>query len=130
MEIMGSIIASCLCATLKLALEQIVNLEVKLKQNDPTIVTDIRDLLDNVKRYPKSDRKIIYKYVKKFMDMNASSASLDESNSNKHDKIYMPQCLKCEKLELQLNQIEIFLTKIRDNNIDIQNDQNERKEER
>ena len=128
MEIFGSIIASCLCATLKLALEQIVNLEVKLKQNDPSIATDIRDLLDNVKSYPKSDRKIIYRYVKKFMDLNASSASLDESSSNNKNvnnlnsasnpnKIMVYQCVKCEKLEQQLNQIELFLTKIKENSI-------------
>lgn len=117
MEIAGDLLASCICAGLKLALDQIVELEVKMKQGDQSIAIDIKNLFDNVKLYPKKDRKIIYGYVKKFMDMNASSASLDSNGSaSRYEKRRQSEekCNRCEKLEYQIRQIENLLVKLKD----------------
>ncbi len=71
----------CICSAASLAIEQLVNLELKMKSNDNSVTTDVKDLIDNIKKYPKKDRAIILSYVKKYLDMNVSiNGSFAESN--------------------------------------------------
>lgn len=63
------------CQAFKLTMDMLVNLEVKIRQNDLSVNQDIRDIMDNMHKYSKKDQKKLWAYVKKICDMNMSFAN-------------------------------------------------------
>lgn len=55
---------------------------MKLAQNDLTINDDIKQLLSEIHRYRKKDRKMIMEYVLKTLQMNVTILSNDNTNNS------------------------------------------------
>ena len=49
-----------------------VGLEVKLKESDLTINEDIKQLVENIQKYRKKDRKKIIEYIHRTLELNVS----------------------------------------------------------
>ena len=75
----------CVCAGLKLAYDQIVNLEVKFRTNDETVAHDLAKLTEDIKKYNKKDRDIIIKFVKRYMDEQVSILTANNSADETKD---------------------------------------------
>lgn len=61
-----------ICSGLKLTIDLIVDLEVKFRQNDLSVTNDIIELMQNMNKYSKKDKKKIWEYVIRMAKMNAS----------------------------------------------------------
>lgn len=71
MEVLASLIPCC-CQMLKLTIDKMVGLEVKLKESDLTINEDIKQLVENIQKYRKKDRKKIIEYIHRTLELNVS----------------------------------------------------------
>lgn len=69
----------CCLQTTSLLIDEIVDLRLKLRNNDPSIAQDLVNLTSNLKKYNKKDRKIILEHIKLYLELNAS---LNNSNAS------------------------------------------------
>lgn len=75
-------LAACVCQTLKLGLDEIVNLECKIRQNDLSVCLDLKQHAENIKKYNKHDQKIIQQYFLKYLNMNIDIATKNNTVNN------------------------------------------------
>lgn len=69
----------CIFSCLKLTIDEICNIKMKMKDQNISVLGDLNDLVINIKKYRKKDRKIILKLVISFLEQNIS---LNNSNTN------------------------------------------------
>jgi hypothetical protein len=68
----------CLFQCLKLSIDEICNIKIKMKDQNLSVLSDLNSLIINLKKYRKKDRKIILNLVIQFLEQNIS---LNNSNS-------------------------------------------------
>ena len=79
----------CIFSLVSLSVDQLVNIRLKMKQQDPSVMSDLLSLVNNIKKYKKKDRRIIIDYVKLFLEenisLNNSFASLEIPEPKKNN---------------------------------------------
>jgi hypothetical protein len=74
----------CIFQCLKLSIDEICNIKIKMKDQNLTVLGDLNSLVVNIKKYRKKDRKIILNLVIQFLEQNIS---LNNSSDNLELKI-------------------------------------------
>ena len=69
----------CIFTCLKLSIDQICDIKMKMKDQNISVLNDLNALVVNIKKYRKKDRKIILKLIINFLEQNIS---LNNSNNN------------------------------------------------
>ncbi len=69
----------CIFTCLKLTIDQICDIKIKMKDQNISVLGDLNNLVSNIKKYRKKDRKIILQLVINFLEQNIS---LNNSNTN------------------------------------------------
>jgi hypothetical protein len=69
----------CIFTCLKLSIDQICDIKMKMKDQNISVLNDLNALVVNIKKYRKKDRKIILKLIINFLEQNIS---LNNSNVN------------------------------------------------
>ncbi len=69
----------CIFSCLKLSIDEICNIKMKMKDQNISVLNDLNALVVNIKKYRKKDRRIILKLVINFLEQNIS---LNNSNAN------------------------------------------------
>jgi hypothetical protein len=74
----------CIFQCLKLSIDEICNIKIKMKDQNLSVLGDLNNLVVNIKKYRKKDRKIILNLVINFLEQNIS---LNGSSDNLELKI-------------------------------------------
>jgi len=69
----------CIFQCLKLSIDQICDIKIKMKDQNVAVLGDLNNLVCNIKKYRKKDRKIILNLVIQFLEQNIS---LNNSNND------------------------------------------------
>jgi hypothetical protein len=74
---MGEVLSvlPCVCAGIKLTVDELVDLRVKMRDNDPDIMKTLLELTENLHKYKKKDRKKILELISTFLKNNISLQS-------------------------------------------------------
>lgn len=97
--------AACACLPLifsgvKLTIDLIVDLELKFRQNDLSVTKDIMELMENMHKYSKKDKKKIWEYIMRMAKMNASyidtvkNSVVDNRSIDDDEKEHLPEFVK------------------------------------
>lgn len=72
---MGEIISvlPCVFKVVELTIEELVDIRMKMKENNNTVAMDLARLLENSKKYSKKDRHVIRAYVKLWLEQSGSA---------------------------------------------------------
>lgn len=62
----------CLFQCLKLSINEICDIKIKMKEQNISVLGDLNNLVTNIKKYRKKDRKIILNLVIQFLEQNIS----------------------------------------------------------
>jgi hypothetical protein len=62
----------CVFQCLKLTIDQICDIKIKMKNQNVAVLGDLNNLVVNIKKYRKKDRKIILNLVIQFLEQNIS----------------------------------------------------------
>ena len=62
----------CIFQCLKLTIDQICDIKIKMNNQNVTVLGDLNNLVCNIKKYRKKDRKIILNLVIQFLEQNIS----------------------------------------------------------
>jgi len=62
----------CIFSVAALTVEEIVRLRIKMRDQDPTVNSDLLQLVANIKKYKKSDRRIILNEIQLYLENNVS----------------------------------------------------------
>lgn len=82
---MGEIISvlPCIYAGIKLTVDELVDIKVKMRDNNPDIMNSLLNLTENLHKYKKKDRKKILELVQLFLKNNISiQNSVDKSSAS------------------------------------------------
>lgn len=73
----------CIFQCIKLSIDQICDIKIKMKNQDISVLNDLNSLITNIKKYRKKDRKIILKLISTFLEQNISlnNSSNDLTNN-------------------------------------------------
>ena len=69
----------CVFQCLKLTIDQICDIKIKMKNQNVAVLGDLNNLVCNIKKYRKKDRKIILNLVIQFLEQNIS---INNSNND------------------------------------------------
>ena len=69
----------CVFQCLKLTIDEICDIKIKMKNQNVAVLGDLNNLVCNIKKYRKKDRKIILNLVIQFLEQNIS---LNNSNND------------------------------------------------
>lgn len=76
---MGMEFIPCIFQCIKLSIDEICDIKIKMKNQDISVLNDLNSLIINIKKYRKKDRKIILKLITTFLEQNIS---LNNSSNN------------------------------------------------
>lgn len=62
----------CICKSIQLSMEEAIDIGVRLRQQDPTVADSLLNLVSNLNKYRKEDRKIILRFLVQYLKQNVS----------------------------------------------------------
>jgi hypothetical protein len=62
----------CVFQCLKLTIDQICDIKIKMQNQNAAVLGDLNNLVSNIKKYRKKDRKIILNLIIQFLEQNIS----------------------------------------------------------